>query len=72
MFGATSAKINGVKRLTEAGMKRLSNLQLGFQQAVTVYKEPTATNADTIWNLGVMAASGTYVPNKNIDKGNRS
>ena len=71
MFGAISAKINGVKRLTEAGMKRLSNLQLGFQQAVTVYKEPTATNADTIWNLGVMAASGTYVPNKNIDKENR-
>jgi hypothetical protein len=35
------------------------------------YKEPTATNADTVWNLGVMAASGIYVPNKNIDKGNR-
>jgi hypothetical protein len=35
------------------------------------YKEPTATNADTVWNLGVMAASGTYVPNKNIDKENR-
>jgi len=71
MFGATSARINGVKRLMAAGLKRLSNLPLGFQQAVTVYKEPTATNADTIWNLGVMAASGTYVPNKNIDKGNR-
>jgi len=71
MSGAIYAKTNGVKRLMEAGLKRLSNLQLGFQQAVVVYREPTATNADTIWNLGVMAASGIYVPNKNIDKENR-
>jgi hypothetical protein len=35
------------------------------------YKEPTATDADTLWNFGVMAASGIYVPNKNTDKGNR-
>jgi hypothetical protein len=35
------------------------------------YKEPTATDADTLWNLGVMAVSGIYVPNKNTDKENR-
>jgi len=71
MSGAIYAKTNGVKRLMEAGLKKLSNLQLGFQQAVVVYKEPTAINADTTWNLGVMAASGIYVPNRNIDKENR-
>jgi hypothetical protein len=35
------------------------------------YKEPIATNADTAWSIGLMAASGIYVPNKNTDKGNR-
>jgi hypothetical protein len=35
------------------------------------YKEPTATNADTAWSIGLMGASGIFVPNKNTDKENR-
>jgi hypothetical protein len=35
------------------------------------YKEPTATDADTISRLGMMAALGIFVNNKNTDKENR-
>jgi hypothetical protein len=37
----------------------------------TQYKEPIATNADTMWRLGMMGLLGTFVPNRNIDKENR-
>jgi hypothetical protein len=35
------------------------------------YKEPTATDADTAWRLGMMGALGIFVPNRNTDKENR-
>jgi hypothetical protein len=47
-------------------------LRHGSAQDQTQYKEPIATNADTMWRLGMMGALGIFVPNKNIDKGNRS
>jgi hypothetical protein len=34
-------------------------------------KEPIAINADIIQRLGMMAALGIFVRNKNTDKGNR-
>jgi hypothetical protein len=37
----------------------------------TEYKEPTATDADTMWRLGLMGSLGIFVHNKNTDKGNR-
>jgi hypothetical protein len=32
------------------------------------HKEPIATNADTMWRLGMMGLLGTFVPNRNIDR----
>lgn len=60
-----------VKINMERIRSKVKTLRRGLRLAPMAYREPTATNADTVWNLGVMAASGTYVPNKNIDKGNR-
>jgi hypothetical protein len=71
MFGAIYAKCNGVKRQMAIGMKKRNSQQLGSQQIQMAHKERIATNADTMWNLGLMAASGICVPNKNTDKGNR-
>jgi len=45
--------------------------RLGSQKARMEQKEPTAINADTQWRLGMMAALGIFVRNKNTDKGNR-
>jgi hypothetical protein len=44
----------------------------GSAQAKMAHKEPTATNADTMWRLGMMGALGIFVHNRNTDKGNRS
>jgi hypothetical protein len=66
MFGVITVKIN-----MEPILSKVKTLRHGFQRATMAYKEPTATNADTAWSIGLMAASGIYVPNKNIDKGNR-
>jgi hypothetical protein len=44
---------------------------LGFQRARMEQKEPIATNADITQRLGMMAALGIFVRNKNTDKGNR-
>jgi hypothetical protein len=61
-----TAKINMDRIRSKAKILRRGSLP-----AQMAYKEPTATNADMAWNLGLMAASGIYVPNKNIDKENR-
>jgi hypothetical protein len=45
--------------------------RLGSRQAQTAQSVPTATDADTMWRLGMMGALGIFVHNKNIDKGNR-
>jgi hypothetical protein len=66
MFGVIT-----VKRNMERIRSKVRILRLGSQQAKTGYKEPTATNADTAWRLGMMAALGTFVPNRNTDKENR-
>jgi hypothetical protein len=66
MFGVITVRIN-----MEPIRSKVKTLRRGFQLAPMAYKEPTATDADTLWNLGVMAASGIYVPNKNTDKENR-
>jgi hypothetical protein len=47
-------------------------LLLGLLNLKPEYKEPIATDADTMWRTGMMALHGTYVPKLNIDKGNRS
>jgi hypothetical protein len=66
MFGVITVRIN-MERIRSKG----KTLRLGLRLAPMAYKEPTATDADTAWNLGVMAASGICVPNKNTDKENR-
>jgi hypothetical protein len=66
MFGVITVKIN-MDRIRS----KVKTLRRGFRLAPMAYKEPTATNADTTWSIGLMAASGIYVPNKNTDKGNR-
>ena len=50
---------------------KVKTLRHGFQRAIMAYKEPIATNADTAWSIGLMGASGIFVPNKNTDKENR-
>jgi hypothetical protein len=66
VFGVIIAKINMERIRSKAKI-----LLRGFLPAQMAYKEPIATDADTAWNLGLMAASGIYVPNKNTDKENR-
>jgi hypothetical protein len=44
---------------------------LGFQRARMERKEPIAINAGITQRLGMMAALGIFVRNKNTDKGNR-
>jgi hypothetical protein len=50
---------------------RVKTLLHGSAKVQTESSEPTATNADTMWRLGMMGALGIFVHNKNIDKGNR-
>jgi hypothetical protein len=45
--------------------------RLGSQKARMAQKERIAINADTTQRLGIMAALGIFVRNKNTDKGNR-
>jgi hypothetical protein len=66
MFGVIT-----VKRNMERIRSKVRIHPLGSQQAKTAYKEPTATNADTAWRLGMMGALGIFVPNRNTDKENR-
>jgi len=66
MFGVITVKIN-----MEPIRSKVKTLRRGFRLAPMAYKEPTATNADTAWSIGLMGASGIYVPNKNTDKENR-
>jgi len=65
-FGVITVKIN-----MERIRSKVKTLRRGFLPAQTDYKEPTVTIADMAWNLGLMAASGICVPNRNIDKENR-
>jgi hypothetical protein len=60
-----------VKRSLERIQSRVRIQQPGFQKARTEQKEPIAINADTTQRLGMMAALGIFVRNKNTDKGNR-
>lgn len=60
------------KRNMERILSKVKIQRLGSRQAKMAHKEPIATNADTMWRLGMMGLLGTFVPNKNIDKGNRS
>ena len=71
MFGAICARWNGVKGQMAAGLKKHNNQRPGSQHHQMEFKEPTATNADTMWRLGMMGLLGTFVPNKNTDKENR-
>jgi hypothetical protein len=66
MFGVIT-----VKRNMERIRSKVKTLRHGLRPAQMAYKEPTAIDADMQWNLGLMAASGIYVPNKNTDKANR-
>ena len=66
MFGVITVRIN-----MEHIRSKVKTLRRGFQLAPMAYKEPTATNADTAWSIGLMGASGIFVPNKNTDKENR-
>jgi hypothetical protein len=66
MFGVITVRIN-----MEPIRSKVKTLRRGFQLAPMAYKEPTATNADTAWSIGLMGASGIFVPNKNTDKENR-
>ena len=50
---------------------KAKTLRRGSLPAQMAYKERTATDADMAWNLGVMAASGICVPNRNTNKENR-
>lgn len=50
---------------------KVKTLRRGSLPAQMAYKEPTATDADTISRLGMMAALGIFVNNKNTDKENR-
>ena len=59
------------KRNMERIRSRVKTLLHGSAKVQTELKEPTATNADTMWRLGMMGALGIFVHNKNIDKGNR-
>jgi hypothetical protein len=56
-------------------MERIQSMvriqQPGFQKVRMAQKEPTVINADTTRRLGMMAALGIFVRNKNTDKGNR-
>jgi hypothetical protein len=53
------------------GLRKRNNQQPGSQQAQTENNNSFATNADTMWRLGMMGALGIFVHNKNTDKGNR-
>jgi hypothetical protein len=46
--------------------------RLGSRQAKMAHKEPIATNADTMWRLGMMGALGIFVHNRNTDKESRN
>jgi hypothetical protein len=60
-----------VKRNMERILSKVKIRLFGFRPAKAEYREPIATDADTMWRLGLMGLLGTYVPNRNIDKGNR-
>jgi hypothetical protein len=66
MFGVIT-----VKRNMERIRSKVRIQQPGFQKARMEQKEPIAINADTTQRLGMMAALGIFVRNKNIDKENR-
>jgi hypothetical protein len=66
MFGVIT-----VKRSLERIQSRVRIQQPGFQKVRMAQKEPIAINADTTQRLGMMAALGIFVRNKNTDKGNR-
>jgi hypothetical protein len=66
VFGVITAKIN-----MELIRSKAKILRHGSLPAQMDYKEPTAINADTAWRLGMMAALGIFVNNKNTDKENR-
>lgn len=60
-----------VKINMERIRSKVKTLRRGLRLAQMAYKEPTATDAGTAWNLGAMGVCGTCVPNKNTDKENR-
>lgn len=60
------------KRNMERILSKVKIQRLGFRQAKMAHNEPIATNADTMWRLGMMGALGIFVPNRNIDKESRN
>lgn len=67
MFGVITAKRNMERIQSKDKIQRH-----GSRQVQMAYKGHIATDADTMWRLGMMGALGIFVRNKNIDKGNRS
>jgi hypothetical protein len=61
-----------VKRSMERTLSKVKILLHGFRPAKAEYREPIATDADTMWRLGLMGLLGTYVPNRNIEKESRN
>jgi hypothetical protein len=66
VFGVIIAKRNMERILSKGKI-----LLLGLVNLKQEYKEPIATDADTMWRTGMMALYGTYVPKLNTDKENR-
>ena len=60
------------KRNMERILSKVKIQRLGSRQAKMAHNEPIATDADTMWRLGMMGALGIFVRSKNTDKGNRS
>jgi hypothetical protein len=66
VFGAIYAKRN-----MERIQSKVKTLLHGLRPARTAQSVPTATDADTMWRLGMMGALGIFVRSKNTDKENR-
>jgi hypothetical protein len=67
VFGVITAKRN-----MERIQPKVKILQRGSRPAQTAQSVPTATDADTMWRLGMMGALGIFVRKSNTDKENRS
>ena len=60
------------KRNMGRTQSKVKILRLGSRPAQMAQSVPTATDADTMWRLGMMGALGIFVRKSNTDKGNRS
>jgi hypothetical protein len=67
VFGVITAKRN-MERILSRGKTQ----QPGCQKANRDYQERIATDADSMWRVGLMGLHGIFVPKLNIDKESRN